>query len=170
MPSQPSKASLTHLDATGAAHMVDVSSKPPTTREAVAEGELHARADVLDAIFNASPSSGAKLTKGDALAVARIAGIQAAKRTADIIPLCHPIATQYVGVEITRNAARGCAIVRATVRVVERTGAEMEALVATTAALLTLYDMAKSMQRDMRIEAVRLREKSGGASGDVAFA
>lgn len=154
---------LTHANAKGEARMVDVGAKPATAREAVAEGELHARADVLDALF------GGTLAKGDGLAVARVAGIMAAKKTAELIPLCHPIATTSVEVAFERDAKRSCVVARATVRVVERTGAEMEAMTAATVALLTIYDMAKALQRDMRIEAVRLRKKTGGKSGDVEF-
>lgn len=153
----------THLNDQGEARMVDVGGKPATAREAVAEGELHARREVLDALF------GGKLEKGDALAVARVAGIMAAKRTSELIPLCHPIATTSVAIDFRRDDLRGCAVARATVRVVERTGAEMEAMTAVGVALLTLYDMAKSMQKDMRIDALRLRRKTGGKSGDVEF-
>lgn len=152
---------LTHLDARGEARMVDVGDKPVTAREAVAEGELAARADVLDALF------GGTLAKGDALATARIAGIQAAKRAAELIPLCHPLQTHHVAIEIVHDRDRGRAVVRATVGVRDRTGAEMEALTAVAVALLTLYDMAKALQKDMRIEAVRLRRKTGGKSGDL---
>jgi cyclic pyranopterin phosphate synthase len=154
---------LTHLNARGEARMVDVGAKEVTVREAVAEGELAARVEVLDAIF------GGTLKKGEALAVARVAGIQAAKRTADLIPLCHPIATSFVGIDIEHDRERCRAVVRATIRVAERTGAEMEALTAASVTLLTLYDMAKALQKDMRIENVRLRRKTGGKSGDVEF-
>ena len=151
---------LSHLDERGAARMVDVGGKNPTLREAVARGELHAPSHVVEAI------AGGGLAKGEAIAVARVAGIQAAKRTAELIPLCHPIATQYIAIDIRPDATAGRVVVESTVRVVERTGAEMEALVAATMALLTLYDMAKSMEKGMRIEAVRLVSKTGGKSGD----
>lgn len=151
---------LAHLDERGEARMVDVGAKPATPREAVAEGELRARPEILDALF------GGALAKGDALAVARVAGIQAAKRAADLIPLCHPIATTHAAIDIRRADGRDAAIVRATVRTNDRTGVEMEALCAASTALLALYDMAKSMQRDMRIECLRLRRKAGGKSGD----
>ena len=157
------KPGLTHLDESGAARMVDVGAKAPTAREAVAEGELHAREDVLEAIF------GGTLEKGEALAVARVAGIQAAKRAAELIPLCHPLMTEFVAVDIENDPAKGCAIVRATVRVGAKTGAEMEALTAASVALLTLYDMAKALQKDMRISNVRLRKKTGGKSRDLEF-
>lgn len=155
------KNALTHLNTKGEVRMVDVGAKEVTAREAVAEGELHARPVVLDALF------GGELKKGDALAAARVAGILACKRTSELIPLCHPIPTSYAAVEITRAPDGDCARVRATVRATERTGAEMEALTAATVALLTLYDMAKALQKDMRIEAVRLRRKTGGKSGDL---
>lgn len=149
---------LTHLDAKGAAHMVDVSGKPDTVREAVASGRISmneaARAALLDA----------QARKGDALAVARIAGIMAAKRTADLIPLCHPLALSRVSIDITVTETG--AVVTATVRTTGPTGVEMEALTATSVALLTLYDMVKAVDRAMVVADVRLLEKSGGASGD----
>jgi cyclic pyranopterin phosphate synthase len=151
---------LTHLDESGAARMVDVGGKNATLREAVARGELHAPSAVIEAIATGT------LAKGEAMAVARVAGIQAAKRTSEIIPLCHPIATQYIAITIRPEPLAGQIVVETTVRVVERTGAEMEALVGTTTALLTLYDMAKSMEKGMRIEGVRLVRKTGGKSGD----
>lgn len=149
---------LTHLDAKGAAHMVDVSGKPDTVREAVASGRISmneaARAALLDA----------QARKGDALAVARIAGIMAAKRTADLIPLCHPLALSRVSIDIAVTDTG--AVVTATVRTTGPTGVEMEALTATSVALLTLYDMVKAVDRAMVIADIRLLEKSGGASGD----
>lgn len=149
---------LTHLDASGAAHMVDVSGKAQTVREAIASGRISmssaARAALLDA----------NARKGDALAVARVAGIMAAKRTADIIPLCHPLALSRVSIEIavTQTGAE----VTATVCTTGPTGVEMEALTAVSTALLTLYDMVKAVDRGMVISEVRLLAKSGGASGD----
>ena len=149
---------LTHLDEAGAAHMVDVSAKPATKREAVAEGRIVMSEQALAAMRDGS------LAKGDALAVARIAGIMAAKRTADLVPLCHPLALSKVSVDL---AFEGEAIaVTATVATAGPTGVEMEALTAATVALLTLYDMAKAIDRAMRIEGVRLLAKSGGRSGD----
>lgn len=149
---------LTHLDAKGAAHMVDVSGKPDTAREAVASGRISmneaARAALLDA----------QARKGDALAVARIAGIMAAKRTADLVPLCHPLVLSRVSIDITVTETG--AVVTATVRTTGPTGVEMEALTATSVALLTLYDMVKAVDRAMVIADIRLLEKSGGASGD----
>ncbi len=158
------KKKMTHLDRHGAARMVDVGEKDVTNREATAEGELHAQADVLEAIF------GGDMPKGDAIATARVAAIMAAKRTHELIPLCHPLPLTGIAVDIEHDRTRACAIVRATVRVASRTGVEMEALTAVSVGLLALYDMAKSMQKDMRIQNVRLRSKSGGRSGDVAFA
>jgi cyclic pyranopterin phosphate synthase len=149
---------LTHLDDAGAAHMVDVSAKPATKREATAAGRILMSADALDAIREGA------LAKGDALAVARIAGIMAAKRTPDLIPLCHPIAISKVSVDLTIEAdGIACS---ATVATTGPTGVEMEALTAVSAALLTIYDMAKAIDRGMRIESIGLLAKSGGRSGD----
>jgi cyclic pyranopterin phosphate synthase len=152
---------LSHLNEKGEAHMVDVGEKSVTARKAVAEGML-LMADETRALLFAG-----KGPKGDALAAARIAGIMGAKRTADLIPLCHPIATTYVGIDIDEVKDPCGARVRATVRVSEKTGAEMEALTAATIALLTLYDMLKAVQKDMRLSDVRLRRKTGGKSGDL---
>ncbi|MEI6486352.1 MAG: cyclic pyranopterin monophosphate synthase MoaC [Sphingomonadales bacterium] len=149
---------LTHLDASGAAHMVDISAKPATRREAVAEGFIHVAADALQAIAEQA------VKKGDVLATARIAGIMAAKRTADLIPLCHPLPIDAVSVDLALEAAGIRAT--ATVATTHGTGVEMEALTAVTAALLTVYDMAKALDRTMRIDGVRLLKKTGGRSGD----
>jgi cyclic pyranopterin phosphate synthase len=149
---------LTHLDDSGAAHMVDVSAKPATARIAVAEGRIAIGAEALAAIRDGSAK------KGDVLATARIAGIMAAKRTADLIPLCHPIAITRVSVELTLEDTG--IHVAATVATTGPTGVEMEALTACTVALLTIYDMAKALDRGMEIGGVRLVEKSGGRSGD----
>ncbi|KQX25581.1 MULTISPECIES: cyclic pyranopterin monophosphate synthase MoaC [unclassified Sphingomonas] len=149
---------LTHIDAEGAARMVDVSAKAETKREAVAEGRILIGPEALDAIRAGS------VKKGDVLAVARIAGIMAAKKTADLIPLCHPLPISGVTVDLAIEADG----IRATATVVTTytTGIEMEALTAVTAALLTVYDMAKALDRGMRIEGVRLLSKTGGRSGD----
>lgn len=152
---------LTHLDRMGAVHMVDVGAKEVSAREAIAEGELRMNAETRRLLFSGTGK------KGDALATARIAGIMAAKRTSELIPLCHPIATTHVSIEIEEIAKPSAARVRSTVRVTEKTGAEMEALTAASVALLTLYDMLKSAQKDMRIEKLRLRRKRGGKSGDL---
>ena len=153
------KAKLSHVNARGAASMVNVGGKTPTERCAVAEGCITMSATALKAVrANA-------ITKGDVLAVARIAGIQAAKRTAELIPLCHPLALTDVQVEF--RVIVGTKTIRATstVRTVGPTGVEMEALTAVSVALLTVYDMAKSVDKAMRIQGVRLLEKTGGKSG-----
>lgn len=150
---------LTHLDAAGAANMVDVADKQVTDRVAVAEGEVVMRAETLDLIL----SGNAK--KGDVIGTARLAGIMAAKRTHELIPLCHALLLSKVAVEIEPAPALPGLIVRATVRTSGQTGVEMEALTAVTVACLTVYDMAKAVDRFMRIEKVRLLEKSGGRSG-----
>ncbi|MFN3370782.1 MAG: cyclic pyranopterin monophosphate synthase MoaC [Sphingomonadaceae bacterium] len=149
---------LTHLDSTGAARMVDVGAKAVTERVAVAEGRIAMGAAALDAI------RGGTAPKGDALATARIAGILAAKRTAELIPLCHPLPLSAVTLDL--EAGDGSIRAKATVRTSGRTGVEMEALTAVSVALLTLYDMAKALDRGMRIEGIRLLEKRGGKSGD----
>jgi len=150
--------SLTHLNAGGEARMVDVGAKSPTAREAVAEGRIAMSAEAVAAI-----RAGA-IQKGDVLAVARVAGIMAAKRTAELIPLCHslPIHAAEVALAVGDDAVTATA----TVRVHGPTGVEMEALTAVTVALLTVYDMAKALDRGMRIEGVRLLAKSGGRSGE----
>jgi cyclic pyranopterin monophosphate synthase len=150
---------LTHLDETGAASMVDVSEKPETERTATAEGHVTMRPETLAAIL----AGDAK--KGDVRAVARIAGIMAAKRTHELIPLCHPLALNKVAVEIESDENLPGLRVRATTRVTGRTGVEMEALTAVSVACLTIYDMAKALDRGMIIGGVRLHEKAGGRSG-----
>jgi cyclic pyranopterin phosphate synthase len=151
---------LTHLDPAGNARMVDVGAKPVTARVAVAEAKLLVRPDVARLL------AGGALPKGDALPVARIAGIQAAKRTPELIPLCHAVALTSVEVDIVVDAEAGFATVTATARADDRTGVEMEALVAASTAALTLYDMVKAVQRDAVITGVLLRRKTGGARGD----
>jgi cyclic pyranopterin monophosphate synthase len=149
---------LTHLDEAGAAHMVDVSAKDVTRREATATGHIAMSAEALAAIREGA------LAKGDALAVARVAGIMAAKRTSDLIPLCHPLPLSKVSVDLVfRETGIDCA---ATVVTTGKTGVEMEALTAVSTALLTLYDMAKALDRGMTIGPIRLQAKSGGRSGD----
>ncbi|MDQ0504404.1 cyclic pyranopterin monophosphate synthase MoaC [Xanthobacter agilis] len=152
-------ASLTHLDDQGAARMVDVSEKAVTAREARAEGRVVMAAQTLDLIV----SGNAK--KGDVLGAARIAGIMAAKRTHELIPLCHPLMLSKVELDITPDAALPGLVVRARVKTSGQTGVEMEALTAVSVACLTIYDMAKAVDRAMRIDGVRLLEKSGGRSG-----
>ncbi len=151
-------ARLTHLNDRGEAHIVDIGGKAVTTRRAVARAVVEAKPETIAAI------AGGTLKKGDALAVARIAGIMAAKKTADLIPLCHPIALTKVEVDIAIATDARLTIV-ATAETTDRTGVEMEALTAASVAALTLYDMAKGIDRGMRISAVELMEKSGGKSG-----
>lgn len=150
---------LTHLDAAGAAHMVDVSGKDVSLREALAEGCIRMEAATLDLIL----SGNAK--KGDVMGVARIAGIMAAKRTHELIPLCHPLMLSKVEVEIVPDPALPGLVVTARVRTSGQTGVEMEALTAVSVACLTLYDMAKAADRGMRIDGIHLLEKAGGRSG-----
>lgn len=156
---------LSHLDEQGHARMVDVSPKEATLRIAEARGSITMQPETLAQIV-----SGA-MPKGDVLAVARVAGIMAAKRTPDLIPLCHPIALSGVTVDLTPVQATGDALARidisATVRCVGATGVEMEALTAVSVAALTIYDMCKAIDRGMRIEGVRLVLKSGGRSGEI---
>ena len=148
---------LTHVDAAGAARMVDVSAKEPTARTAVASGVLRTTAEVVELLRRDG------LPKGDALATARIAGIMAAKRTPDLVPLCHPIALSGVVVELEAEGAE--VRVRATVRTTDRTGVEMEALTAVSVAALTLYDMLKAVDRGMVMGEFALWEKRGGRRG-----
>jgi cyclic pyranopterin phosphate synthase len=151
-------ARLTHLNEKGEAYIVDVGGKPVTARRAVARATLEAQPATIEAIM------GGTLKKGDALAVARIAGIMAAKKTSDLIPLCHPIALDKVQVDISEE--NGILVVTATASTADRTGVEMEAMTAASVAALTLYDMAKGIDRAMRITTVELLEKAGGKSGD----
>ena len=150
---------LSHVGPDGAARMVDVSDKPETVRVARARGSIRMRAETLAAIGEN------RLAKGDVLAVSRVAGIMAAKQTADLIPLCHPIPLTDVDVVMTLDSALPGVRVEAVARTVGRTGVEMEAMVAASVSLLTVYDMAKAMDREMSIEGVQLVEKSGGRSG-----
>ncbi|RPF70358.1 cyclic pyranopterin monophosphate synthase MoaC [Aurantiacibacter spongiae] len=149
---------LTHLDDTGAARMVDVGEKPESARSAVASGRILMAPATLDAIRDGSGP------KGDVLATARIAGIMAAKRTGELIPLCHPLALESVGVDFEFRTDGLDVTARAALT--GKTGVEMEALTAATVALLTIYDMAKALEKGMLIEHVRLVEKTGGRSGD----
>ncbi|MFL5042895.1 MAG: cyclic pyranopterin monophosphate synthase MoaC [Xanthobacteraceae bacterium] len=153
------KARLTHLGRRGAARMVDVGAKAVTERVAVAEGRVTMTAKTLDVVLKGDAK------KGDVLGTARIAGIMAAKRTHELIPLCHPLPISQVTVDIEPDPARPGLVVRARVTVSARTGVEMEALTAVSVACLTIYDMVKAVERGMRIEAIRLVEKSGGKSG-----
>lgn len=150
---------LTHLRASGEAHMVDVSAKAATERVATAEGRVLMRAETLDLVLRGDAK------KGDVLGAARIAGIMAAKKTHELIPLCHPLAISKVEIDISPQTDPPGLYVQATVKVTGPTGVEMEALTAVTVACLTIYDMVKAVERDMRIEGVRLVEKRGGKSG-----
>jgi cyclic pyranopterin monophosphate synthase len=156
--SKPGTA-LTHIDSKGEARMVDVSAKPATERVAVAEGRVIMSKATLELIR----SGNAK--KGDVLGTARIAGIMAAKRTSELIPLCHPLALSKVELDVTPDAKLPGCIVRAAVKVTGPTGVEMEALTAVSVACLTIYDMVKAVERGMRIENIHLVEKRGGKSG-----
>lgn len=152
---------LTHLDARGHAHMVDVSAKQPTVREAVAAGSVAMRPETLAEIQRGG------LPKGDVLAVARVAGIMAAKRTPELIPLCHPLPLTKVSVAFSFDTDRSTILVSARVKCTGVTGVEMEALTAVSVAALTIYDMCKAIDRTMRIGDIRLQVKTGGKSGDM---
>lgn len=153
-------AKLTHLDEHGHAAMVDVGDKNETSREAVATGEVHMQPATLAAIRDGN------VPKGDVLAAARIAGIMAAKRTPDLIPLCHTLLLSKVAVDFEIDETAGCVRIAATVRCRGKTGVEMEALTAVSVAALTIYDMAKALEKTMSIENICLQEKRGGKSGD----
>lgn len=151
---------LSHVDKSGRVQMVDVGPKPETERVAVAAGEVAMRPETLDLIAEG------QLAKGDVLNTARLAGVMAAKRTADLIPLCHPIPLSHIDVDLALDKASSRVKITARVRSRGRTGVEMEALTAVSVAALTVYDMAKAVERTMRIENVRLVEKRGGQRGD----
>lgn len=151
---------LTHLDETGQAKMVNVGAKPPTERVAIARGRVRMQPETLTLILAGN------MKKGDVLGVAQLAGIMAAKRTSDLIPLCHPLMVHHIDVVCTPNSAKSCIDIEATVRVNGQTGVEMEALTAVSIAALTIYDMAKAVDRTMHITDIRLHAKSGGQHGD----
>lgn len=151
---------LTHIAASGEAHMVDVGDKAETVRSATAEGHVRMRAETLDLIRRGNAK------KGDVIATARLAGIMAAKQTANLIPLCHPLMLSKVVVDITEDSTLPGLRVSATVKLTGRTGVEMEALTAVSIACLTIYDMAKAADKAMEISGIRLVEKTGGKSGD----
>jgi cyclic pyranopterin phosphate synthase len=153
-------AELTHIDTTGAAHMVDVGDKADTSREAVARGRVTMKPETLATIL------AGQAKKGDVLATARIAGIMAAKKTHELIPLCHPLLLTKVTIDIEADEALPGLVITATARVRGQTGVEMEALTACSIACLTVYDMAKAVDRGMIIGDIRLLAKSGGKSGD----
>jgi cyclic pyranopterin monophosphate synthase len=155
-----SPGQLTHLDAAGRATMVDVGDKPATDRRAVAQAVVRVAPETARAV------AAGDAPKGDVLGVARIAGIQAAKRTSELIPLCHPLALSFVGVEGEIDAAGGTITLRAEARTTGPTGVEMEALTAASVAALTVYDMVKGIDRGAEITNVTLLEKSGGRSGE----
>ena len=150
---------LTHFDATGQAHMVDVSDKPVTARVAVAEGFVVMSTETLALVTSGSAK------KGDVLGIARLAGIMGAKKTADLIPLCHPLPITKVALELTADESLPGIRVEATVKTGGQTGVEMEALTAVSIACLTIYDMVKAVEKSMRIEGIRLVLKDGGKSG-----
>ncbi|WP_442773193.1 cyclic pyranopterin monophosphate synthase MoaC [Paenirhodobacter enshiensis] len=151
--------SLTHFDAAGQAHMVDVSDKADTSRVAVAEGRVVMLPETLAYVLEGTAK------KGDVLGVARLAGIMGAKKTADLIPLCHPLPITKVSLDLAADAALPGVRITATVKTTGRTGVEMEALTAVTTAALTVYDMLKAVERGMRIEGIRVVLKDGGKSG-----
>ncbi len=151
---------LTHLDEQGTARMVDVGDKPDSLREAVAAGTVYMQAETLRLIREGT------MKKGDVLATARIAGIMAAKRTAELIPLCHPLALTHIDLDLTPDPDASAIRITATARTLGRTGVEMEALTAVSVAALTVYDMAKAVDRGMRLSDIRLLAKRGGVHGD----
>jgi cyclic pyranopterin phosphate synthase len=151
---------LTHIDESGRAKMVDVGQKPDTERVAVAGGSVVMRPETLQLIIEGN------VKKGDVLTVAQLAGVMAAKRTSELIPLCHPLLLNHISVTCTPNPAESRIDIEASVRLTGKTGVEMEALTAVTVAGLTIYDMAKAVDRSMRLTDVRLLAKSGGRSGD----
>ena len=152
---------LTHLDDQGRAHMVDVGAKPDTQRIALAGGEIKMHLETFHMI-----QAGA-MKKGDVLTTAQLAGVLAAKKTADLIPLCHPLAITYIDVRLQLDEALPGVRITAEVRTTGKTGVEMEALTAVSVAALTIYDMAKAVEKTMQIQNIRLLEKHGGVSGDV---
>lgn len=156
------KAKLSHIDEGGRARMVDVGAKVVSQRQAIAEGEVHMQVETLALIRDNA------LEKGNALAVAQVAGIQAAKRTAELIPFCHPLPLDHIAVDFELDDKLPGVRIRATARSTGKTGVEMEALTAVSVAALTIYDMAKSAEKSMRIENVRLVQKIGGKSGDYS--
>lgn len=150
---------LTHVDEQGRANMVDVGDKPDTDRMAIAAGAVYMQAETLRLIREG------QMKKGDVLTVARLAGIMGAKRTADLIPLCHPLPITKISVDITLDETKNAAYITAQVRTTGKTGVEMEALTAVSVAALTIYDMAKAVDREMQISDIRLMEKRGGVHG-----
>jgi cyclic pyranopterin monophosphate synthase len=156
-----SKPKLSHVDESGRARMVDVGAKPVTERMAIAKGEIVMKKSTLDLI------KAGEIKKGDVLTLAQVAGIMAAKRTSDLIPLCHPLQLSKVDVECLPEESLPGVKITATVKSTGKTGVEMEALTAVSLAALTIYDMAKAAEKTMRIQNIRLVEKHGGRSGDI---
>ncbi|MHB1414131.1 MAG: cyclic pyranopterin monophosphate synthase MoaC [Chloroflexota bacterium] len=154
---------LTHFDAAGRARMVDVSEKADTVREAVARGRVRMRAETLRLIKEN------RISKGDVLAVAQVAGVMAAKRTWELIPMCHPLMLTSVGLAFQMDEEASTVSITATVKTTGKTGVEMEALTAVSVAALTIYDMCKAVDRGMTVEEVRLARKSGGKSGTIVL-
>lgn len=166
----PPSVKSTHLDESGRARMVDVGSKPESKRSATARGEVQMAPATLRMIASQTGGGATELKKGDVLSVAQIAGIAAAKKTWDLIPLCHPLPLDSIAVDLRANAEISSVEITATVGTFARTGVEMEALTAVSGAALTVYDMCKSVDKSMRIGNIRLVKKTGGASGDYVAA
>ncbi len=154
---------LSHIDEAGRARMVDVSAKDDTQREAIARGSIRMQPQTLATIQSGG------VPKGDVIGTARLAGVMAAKRTHELIPLCHPLLLTDIDVEIVPNEAESALDITATVRTTGKTGVEMEAMTAVSVAALTVYDMCKAVDRGMRVESVRLAEKRGGKSGEIVL-
>ena len=154
---------LTHLDDSGRAHMVDVGDKPDTERLAIASGEVVMKQATLDLI------RGGTIKKGDVLTIAQIAGIAAAKRTSELIPLCHPLPITHIDVALSLDDTLPGVLITASVKTTGKTGVEMEALTAVSVAALTVYDMAKAAEKSMKIQNIRLVKKHGGRSGDIVI-
>jgi cyclic pyranopterin phosphate synthase len=152
-------SSLTHIDDEGRVRMVDVTAKAPTVRTAMAGGLISMNAETLDLIQNQ------KVKKGNVLETARIAGVMAAKKTADLIPMCHPLNITHIQIDFAPDASKNCIGIEATVRAIDQTGVEMEAITAVSVAALTIYDMCKASDKEMTISQIQLLKKTGGKSG-----
>lgn len=152
---------LSHIDDTGRARMVDVSGKPDTSRLAIAKGEIIMRSETLELI------KAGTIMKGDVLSVAQVAGVMAAKQTSRLIPLCHPLPINQIDIDIEPNEELPGFLITAKVKTIGKTGVEMEALTAVSISALAIYDMAKAVEKTMRIQNIRLIEKHGGQSGDI---
>ncbi|OGO22163.1 MAG: molybdenum cofactor biosynthesis protein C [Chloroflexi bacterium RBG_16_51_16] len=152
---------LTHLDEQGQVQMVDVGNKPDTERVAIARGEIHMKPETLDLIRTGD------IEKGNVLTIAKVAGINAAKKTAELIPLCHSLQLTHIGLDLELDPSLPGIHITATVKTTAKTGVEMEALTAVSIAALTVYDMTKAVEKTMRIQNIRLVEKHGGMSGDI---